>query len=293
MPDPTKKFRKVGFIIPVIDGRIWLAQRGTEPYKGFYGAVGGKQEETGRILYDTSHTFKGLNDVNRSSIVDEVARTQGKELVSETSLREFCEEMFSNRKFPEDFSREDITNVYKLGFIVDSQASDPVYQNECYFHIAMIHRGDFFPSPREVTDFRDIRDINPERIFPLTRIALNHLEFTTNPNEGVLFEGLEPYKKFKLYKQIERWNNPEWEDEENMKFTGMYWAYAPGITPRERVSFFFSQLRYFLDSCGRAALEGILSKEESLCQQATIEGDQRLKNEETGKFVKMWREYTR
>ena len=128
------------------------------------------------------------------------------------------------KKFPEDFSKSDITNIYKLGFIVDVLPNDPNTENSCYFHIATINRKDFCPSPREITDFQDIRDIEPERILPLTRIALNHLEYATNPNKGILLEGLAPYKEFELYKQIQVWNAQE------KKFTSMVYAYANKLT---------------------------------------------------------------
>ena len=66
-----RKVRTVGFLIPVIDGEIWLAQRGTEPFKGFYGGIGGKAEsKSSKVLYNEPHTVYKLGGHQEISIAD-------------------------------------------------------------------------------------------------------------------------------------------------------------------------------------------------------------------------------
>jgi len=215
------KIRKVGFLLPIINGKIYLGQRGTEPFKGYYGAIGGKAEPASeRAIHNQPQVIYKPGNHPDISLTDRLAQEEGRELISETSIREFCEEIFSELKFPEEFRKEDITDVYKLGFITDIVPNIPGVENDCYFHIAHVNRTDFSLSPREVTDFRELSKIDPRKIFPLTRITLNHLQYAMNPSKGVMFDGLIPYEKDELHKQIKRWKNPE------RKFTAMMWAYT-------------------------------------------------------------------
>ncbi|HYD03152.1 MAG TPA: hypothetical protein VEC16_02530 [Alphaproteobacteria bacterium] len=220
MPRKFEKTRTVSFLLPIINGQIYLGQRGTPPFQGFYGGIGGKAEaKSDRYLHNQKQLITTHGGHKKTSLTDIIASQSGLELFSETAIREFCEEIFSKSKFPENFTKQDITDIYGLGFIRDVLPEEPKTQNICYFYIANVNRTDFSPSPREILNFKSINQIPLSQIFPLTKMALNHLEYSLNPDNGLSIEKLEPYKKYDLYKQITISRNEE------RKFTSMMFAY--------------------------------------------------------------------
>ena len=208
------KERDVGFLLPVVNGEIWLGQRGTKPFKGHYGAIGGKNEyknedhKQSPFEKPTLITKPGGHQVH--SISDQQAKKEGRELLTNTAAREFCEEIFSNLTYPNDFSETDITDMFRLGWIIDytyegknQENKYLVGRNFCYFFLANVNRTDFSPSPREITNFKPIDDlIETDNIFLLTQLALEQIRYLYEDFKPELWPGMAPYKNFALNKQL-------------------------------------------------------------------------------------------
>ena len=164
-----------GFLFPVIDGVLYVGQRGTEPHMGLYGPIGGKSDkfdgecsfnEPGLVIKPGGHIAISMSDV--------VAELQGRECVARTSVREFCEEVFTHLTYPTDFLGS-ITDVLKLGWLDDHFAEGIV--GRCYFHLATVRRRDFQLSARELTDFCPLSEVGSDQLFPITKVALVHLKY--------------------------------------------------------------------------------------------------------------------
>lgn len=165
-----------GFLIPIIDGKIWVGQRGTEPHKGLYGPIGGKSEPPEQEHTQHPAMVYAPGDHQRVSLTDLMAESEGREIPAETRVREFCEEVFTGLHYPADFSSQDITGVGKLGWIIDSPKPDVDFV--CYFYLAKVGRKDFRPSPRELTAFKPLEQLAAdERLFPIARYAFAHLKW--------------------------------------------------------------------------------------------------------------------
>jgi len=169
-------WKYAGFLFPVIDGIIYLGKRGTPPYEGMWGAIGGKAEKTtkpGLITTPIPITKPGGHiDI---SVFDRIAMNEGRELVLETCVRECFEELFSDKKYPDDFAPHDVMAAAFLGFVIDLDKQGN--EHECNFGIASVTRHDFFPSPRELIGFAPLSEIDPETIFPISRIPLVEIKY--------------------------------------------------------------------------------------------------------------------
>lgn len=191
------------FLIPVIDGQIYLCKRGTEPFKGYFGAVGGKSDLlSGNNVLGMPNKIIKPGGQRVKSLADQVAKSLGRENPAEAACREFCEEIFSELKYPQDFSPTDITDVYKLGMVEDQP---PGYTkiSVCYFHIAQVHRKDFSLSSREVRSFKPLAEITQdEQIFPITKMALEQIRHLCASEEIELVSGSTAYSRMNLEKQI-------------------------------------------------------------------------------------------
>ncbi|MBT4446368.1 hypothetical protein HOA92_06230 [archaeon] len=188
--------RDVGFLIPIVNGEIWLGQRGTPPHEKMYGAIGGKTDAYEGIVcpFDALSNIIKMGGHSTLSVADRAALSSNKELPGETTLREFCEETFnaqvlypgnelskkigsSRLVYPSDFRREDISDLKKLGTFDDKSSNEDPVMNHCYVYIARVNRSDFCLSPRELTDFKPITQIDPREIWLGTKIALTHLKY--------------------------------------------------------------------------------------------------------------------
>ncbi len=159
MFDERQKLNRVkyaAFAIPVKDGVIYLATRNTPPFKGFYSAVGGKVDESAECL--------GFGNPTASSIrLGEL----GFERPTTAAVREFCEEMYFGRKFPDGFDLDKF-EAAKLFCINDS-----VTGVSCYIRLVSVPSELYFtPSPREIGRVDRLVDIDPTQINPLTKVAL-------------------------------------------------------------------------------------------------------------------------
>jgi len=193
-------FKYASFLIPIIDGQIYLAQRGTEPHKGLYGAVGGKSDPQ-KAAPQRPRLVKLAGGHLKLSFSDFHAHSEGREYTLDTAIREFCEEMFSAKKYPVDFGEEDITEIVNLGWIGDRIPPFPAFINQFYF--GKLNRKDYSPSKREITDFKPIKEIKGEQIFPIAQAALIQLSYLTiNEKYFKSMPELMPYKEMKLHEQI-------------------------------------------------------------------------------------------
>ena len=138
--------RVASFLIPVQHGNIFLTERVKDPYKGFYCATGGK-----RIYLPDSARF---------------------ETPEETAVREFCEEKYSGTVKPEELLRYDLSLTY-LGFIFDDE-----FDFICHTSIACFDRAsEFVLKQDEVRRKRDLKEITPENINPITQHMLERVRF--------------------------------------------------------------------------------------------------------------------
>jgi hypothetical protein len=157
------------FLIPVIDGEIYLGQRNTQPYKGFFGAIGGKSDPSKST--ELPHLIEKPGGRLQLSIADRIAQQEGREFPGTTAVREFWEEVF-NASCPEE---GELTDRLRLGLIVDTAPDGTAYH--CHFHLANVHRKDIHLSQRELSAFLPLRDIPSDRIFPISQIALEEVRW--------------------------------------------------------------------------------------------------------------------
>jgi hypothetical protein len=219
------------FLFPVIDDLMYVGQRVKEPNAGMYGALGGKPESLPgkRTPWDKPHTLGTMGGGRKLSIVDSHALDAGLETRRGTAVRECCEEIFPRIDFPEEFAYGDITHVGYIGAVTDLVGGVP-WQN--YFFVAMFNRNDFNPKQDEVSDFRPLKDVDPDNVWNLSKIALEGLRWWV---EGDLPLGSGHYT-FRHYVDIELSKQiPEFPTIE-ARSTGMAGAtkifFERGIWPR-------------------------------------------------------------
>lgn len=184
--EPTYRTRLVSFLLPVVDGELYLGQRNTEPHKGMWGAIGGKNETAATTAPFARPHYIHLAGTKFGSVEDKITSIADREPLSETAVREFCEEVFSQSNYHDDIGQTDITDIAQLGFIADVLSSQPNVVNFCYFHIANIHKKDFALSPRELADLRPLSDIEPTQVYLLTRMALQQVRHVAQVGPGFL-----------------------------------------------------------------------------------------------------------
>ena len=215
------EYRRVGVIIPIIDGTIYLAQRGSDPYKRMWGAIGGKHESNAPLPKE-----RGIHQVTKQpnrqavSLIDKIMLSQGQETITETSIREFFEEMFHGRNYPQDFSPDDLTSIYRMGTVYDNLPNDPK-TTALYLHLAKCNRKDFTPSPREITSFKPLSEIEAKEVLIVTRIGLMHLKRYIEYGYAQKIAGYAPYTDMHLERII-----PEYDIEER-RVTDMAGVFLP------------------------------------------------------------------
>lgn len=193
-------FKYSSFLIPLLDGRIYVAQRGTEPHKGSYGAIGGKSEPQ-KAESERLRLVQTAGEHLKISFSDLHAKSQGREFTLDTAIREFCEEAFSTLNYPSDFKEGDFTDAVSLGWIGDRIEPFPAFINQ--FYIGKVNRKDFSFSQREIKDFKPLQEISGNQIFPITQAALIQLRYLlSNEKHFTSIPELLPYKSMDLLKQI-------------------------------------------------------------------------------------------
>ncbi|MFH1401173.1 MAG: hypothetical protein ABIH41_06675 [Nanoarchaeota archaeon] len=203
--DGESEVKIVSFLLPVIEGQLYLGQRNTEPRRGSFGPVGGKGERaTAPAVYGTVHMITHLSGNRRMSIADDFAIGEGLELVAETAAREFCEEVFSDRSYPDDFAQGDIESMHKLGFVMDLVGAQSFL---CYVHLAVVNRDDVALSARELAAFEPLTRLRQDEIdgiFPIGQYALEQVRYLFQMRAPDHLESLFAYRGMDLDRQIPR-----------------------------------------------------------------------------------------
>lgn len=179
----------VGFLFPVIDGKLYVGQRETEPYKGLYGPIGGKSEgyNPNDLPYIKEHPAKPHIPYS-----DIIAKARNKEFGHSSAIREFYEEAFQ-MKTP---LWEEVSNIFKIGAITDSFNNKTT---NCQFYLAMIQRSNFDPSLGELRDIAPLEKITKSQLYPLAKASLCGLQKALD--KGII-KKLKPYLSISLHKQI-------------------------------------------------------------------------------------------
>lgn len=178
----------VGFLYPVIGGQIYVAQRNTDPYKKFYGPIGGKSEahnpdEPPYIKDQPAHKHIPYSDI--------LTRSRNKEYGHTSAVREFYEEAYQLKLI--DWN--EISDLFKIGSITD-QFNGLI--TNCQFYLARLARSDFNPNLRELSDIKPLIEIEPGQLFPLAQASLYGLKKALDKTE---IKKLEPYQAMKLQAQ--------------------------------------------------------------------------------------------
>jgi hypothetical protein len=186
--DKIPKIINVGFLYPVINGIIYVGQRGTEPQKGLYGPIGGKSE---------THNPSDKPYVKESPAIPHIPRTdlavkeQNKEYGHVSALREFYEEAFQI-----ELINDEISDVFKIGSISDEHNG---IATNCQFYLAKIDREDFNLSPRELHDMKPLQEVSVGELFPMAKLSLFALKKVLE--KGVI-KKLENYRDANIKNQI-------------------------------------------------------------------------------------------
>ena len=165
--------KTVGFLLPVINGEIYVGQRGTDPFKGLYGPIGGKSEKASgpgkfpRFKPTPAGVWVLAPDCK-------IAEYEGLEYPTDAAAREFMEEAF------QDTDTGCISGMAKIGGINDEYQGELINLN---FYIANCGRSDFNPSHRELTDIARLQDVDPGQLYPNAKVVLWGLqEYLRNAN---------------------------------------------------------------------------------------------------------------
>lgn len=183
-----------GFLIPVVDDKLYVAQRGTPPYQNYWGPIGGKSDAPCEgNPWDKPHQVEKLGGHLVIGIADSIAIEEGREHIQGTVVREFCEEIFSERNFPEDFKLEDVTDIKRLGFIADKAMVNGVTHDvHNYFYLARVNRKDFSLSKREILGFKPLEELGREdEIFPIGKLALAQIYISIKERSPPYLQGYE------------------------------------------------------------------------------------------------------
>jgi len=176
--------REGSFLLPIVNEKIYLGRRGKNPFQGYWGVIGGKAEHLkGDNPWNLPRYVTKLGGHKVMSICDDFLKKKGMEYLTGTVVREFCEEMFSGRKFPDDFNEEDFQNLVHLGYIDDSGTlNEKPFSAHNHFYIARIRRTDFSLKEGELTGFKPLEELTEgDEIFPLTKAVLGNLSERSPP----------------------------------------------------------------------------------------------------------------
>jgi hypothetical protein len=178
MLNPIKMSKKeiinAVFIIPIINNKVYLAQRNTEPYKNYFGPVGGKidklhKNHKDQLFYSDpiGQIFGNIKLVQKEKELIQ----QGFENTKLAGFREFCEEIFTDKNYPQDFKENQFEPNLRLFEIIDENTVKNKIV-KCTVYITKINSTDFSLSKREITQFKPLELINENQIFPMAKVML-------------------------------------------------------------------------------------------------------------------------
>lgn len=169
-----EKIVDVGFLYPIIDGKIYVLERRVLPYRELYGPIiSGLADENGDFI-------SGAGD--ESAVV-------GK----------FYEDVLG----VSEYSRDDVSNVFKTGVITDFGRDRTI---NCHFYLAMFSSDNFDFSTSLTKGLKPLTEIDEEFLYPLAKASLFGLQRILERG-GV--RGLDVYFSLKLEEQIPEFNEEE------------------------------------------------------------------------------------
>lgn len=161
----ANQIKYAAFSIPIKNGELYLAIRNTPPSKGLYCAIGGKIDKKNQESINIS---LGIPIHRGSGRLVEM----GFERPTVAAIREFCEEMYSNKQFPRDFDIDNQFRIMRLGSFGDVNTGV-----DCYMRLLEVPEDlPFKPSPREIGKIDKVSNIDPKQLNPLTAVALDFIK---------------------------------------------------------------------------------------------------------------------
>lgn len=215
------KFKRASLVFPVVNGILYVGKRMKNPKAGFFGPIGGRPDSRSENhLSQMPQLVVKQGGMKQISCTDSVCELLGLEYTNQTVRRETCEEVFYEKKYPNDFSESDITDVIRFGFIMDPNKDYPeIPTYSCDFHIATVNRRDFSLKPDELSDFKPLFCLAPnDRLYPLAGLALFGLADYLKTSKCL---GSIPYS-VNLIKQIPRFDYKTLINDIRGKFSNMW-----------------------------------------------------------------------
>lgn len=169
-----KHIENVGFVLPIINGKIYVARRIKNPHKNFFGGIGGKAEN-----YQTSSLLKKIFFNSTISAQEEYGKLINKEPPQKTALREMCEEMYTHLNYPQDFSLE---KDFPFGLESFGKFIDTIDNNQTkvtitfYITYSTIELLDYYKKD-EIEKPVPLENISASKIWSQTQNALFELSF--------------------------------------------------------------------------------------------------------------------
>ncbi len=169
-----KHIENVGFVFPIINGKIYVAKRIKNPHANLYGAIGGKAEK-----YKTPSILKKLLFNSSISAQETYGEMIDKEPPEKTALREMCEEVYTHLKYPTDFSLED---DFPFGLESFAKCEDVIEDNKTkvsmtfYVLYSKIQTLDYYKKD-EIEKPVPLEKIPGKKLWPQTQNALFELRF--------------------------------------------------------------------------------------------------------------------
>jgi|GEM_PF-2348406 hypothetical protein len=191
------------FLIPVIEGKIYLGQRATEPQKGLYGAIGGHLEPAS-VVQGEPHRIEKPGGSMQPSVIERIAKARGLEYLRSAGVRECLEELFHGEE-PDMACASDIVEVRG----VDDYPKGKKYFN--YFFLGTINRpvSEIRPAPEELTDVRPLTDVPVDQIYPIAQAALEETRMILTHKLAPHEERLQSYLRMNIAAQIPRFDLEE------------------------------------------------------------------------------------
>ena len=187
----------VSFLIPIMNDKIYLGQRATPPWKGYYGPIGGK---SGSAMTDhLPYTKYALGGHKIPIINDQLSMLEGREFGHVAALREFYEETF--QRLPHSFN---LPGIVYLGSVSDEYSDKP---QSCSFYFSLIPKRKWNINPHELSDISPVTEIPHELIFPLGQLALEGMRVLLSEPMIACFDRVHLYRGRQLDKQIPQFDH--------------------------------------------------------------------------------------
>lgn len=201
MKTALEEFGIAAFVLPIINGEFYLAQRKTNPHEGLFGAVGGKSDALNLDEEKKSYFTEAASDLTEEplynsfcepSCIDSITELLLHEPIKVTGLREFNEEIFSREEHSFNLDSNRLTNIQRIGYVVDEYKGKLIF---CYFFTGDVTTNNFSPSERELSEFKPNSSVDNSEIFDITKLALQQAHSIYR--NAIMFGFADDYSRFK------------------------------------------------------------------------------------------------